>query len=66
MNLEKNDDASERPLDLIVRVPCKLCQGSGIEEWYDHGSAQFGTEALEPIRCHRCDGFGYTTEHPNA
>jgi len=38
---------------------CPQCNGTGIGEYFDHGSAQHGEEAIEPIRCDICDGFGY-------
>ena len=37
---------------------CLKCQGTGIEGYVDHGSAQYGQSAVEAICCSVCDGFG--------
>lgn len=37
---------------------CPKCKGTGIESYQDHGAAQFGEAAIEPIKCSTCDGFG--------
>ena len=44
---------------------CVKCNGTGVEEYYDHGYAEHGLDAIEPIRCSDCDGFGYITELTN-
>lgn len=37
---------------------CLKCGGSGVEDYWDHGFAEHGLDAIEPIRCQDCDGFG--------
>lgn len=44
---------------------CVKCNGTGVEEYYDHGYAEHGLDAIEPIRCSDCDGFGYIMELTN-
>nr|DAH57194.1 MAG TPA: Transcription attenuation protein [Caudoviricetes sp.] len=41
---------------------CDKCIGSGIMDYFDHGTVQHGEEALEPIKCSDCDGFGNVQE----
>ena len=38
---------------------CLKCNGTGVEDYWDHGFAEHGLEAIEAIRCQDCDGFGY-------
>ena len=37
---------------------CNQCSGTGADGVRDHGFAVFGYEALEPLKCEKCDGAG--------
>jgi hypothetical protein len=43
------------------RVQCPQCRGSGVGEYVDHGH---GPDSIEPIRCDKCDGFGWLAAPP--
>jgi hypothetical protein len=43
------------------RVQCPQCRGSGVGEYVYHGH---GPDSIEPIRCDKCDGFGWLAAPP--
>lgn len=46
-------------------APCKACAGSGIGGYWDHGVHEHGEQALEPLRCDKCEGFGRSAAPPS-